>query len=281
MNGYTNGTIITTGVDSLLNLVNDHTEISLTEAAQQLKIARSTVGEWSRTLEEAGLVTSRVTLLDRHLMSKDSKSLRGIRSYVGPQAALSRFFGTSKNPGEIELKKKEEEIKSHLKRLDDKIKQFEGLKQLKAELAKQEHTLKQEHKRLDAEKSAIAEKLKAELAKQEHTLKQEQKRLAEENSALAERLKAQFAKQGHALKQEKKRLAEENSALAEKGKSLLQEKAAVAAMTKKVAEEQASVGAFDRQLQMREDHLHESEKSLAHRERMFHNLVARIAKLAK
>ncbi len=252
MNGYTNGTVITTGVDSLLELVNDHTEISVTEAAQQLKIARNTVGEWSRTLEEAGLVTSRVTLLDRHLMSKDSKSLRGIRSYVGPQAALSRFFGTSKNPGEIELKRKEEEIKSHLKRLDDKIKQFEGLKQLKAELAKQEHVLKQEQKRLDVEKNALAEKLKAELAKQEHAFKQEQKRLDAVKGALAER---------------------------EKG--LLREKESVAAMTKKVAEEQASVGAFDRQLQMREKHLHESKKSLAHRERMFHDLVARIAKLAK
>ena len=62
---------IITGVDKLLSLVKEREELSLTNAARELKVSKGAVLQWAETLEDSKQIVVKHTLKETFLMSKE------------------------------------------------------------------------------------------------------------------------------------------------------------------------------------------------------------------
>jgi len=191
---------IVTGVDRLLALVNERAEITLTAAANHLQTDRTVVEEWSKTLEEAGLISMRQALSDRFLRSRDwdHKDV-SVRALLNPLP-----FFNARPFNEAELSERERRVNESLKLLSESMQRLEKYKTFKAEA---------EHLRHDV--SLREERLTRELRGMEKTRK-----LIQKEGAMAEKIAKKLSSQATKLAEREKALQEKKRGLAHKEKVL-------------------------------------------------------------
>src|SRR5262245_53840829 len=108
---------IVTGPDRLLRLVNESHELTLTDAANALKVDGPVVDEWSDMLEEAGLIMTRYTLKEKYLFCKETAAPQKRRNFL-----LRHAMAFAKGPqlhNEHNLKEQQKNIDKALRHLDE------------------------------------------------------------------------------------------------------------------------------------------------------------------
>jgi len=148
---------IETGIDRLLNLINEKTEVSISRAANLLKAPKNLVDHWANTLEDAGLIISKLTWREKYLMSLDfykhNKSFT--RSF---NRQLKSLYSSTKVLEDEKLKKRAQEIEKKMEILDKKLTQ---LKAYEAELEKNKAYLAKEKSQVCDREIKLAEQIKA------------------------------------------------------------------------------------------------------------------------
>src|SRR3989338_4888138 len=188
--------VIETGVDRLVNLVDEKGRVSSADAAKELGVSTTVVMEWAEFLEEEGVIKieyrfTKPFLIARKLARKDvqekAKELSGKKDVFIRKAEVSLSF----------LEKESEKLKS-LKDEFDKIKKELGLdidhvKDEMAELQKYEQLKIELDKRVEDQKNSsigklqeITEQITSEKRKYSSLLqeiKQEEENLAKDREA--------------------------------------------------------------------------------------------------
>jgi DNA repair exonuclease SbcCD ATPase subunit len=135
--GYVNGSFavrgtamdhLETGVDRLLVLVNEHHQIPLSHAAQHLQVPKHTVERWTETLEEAGLVATKLTLRETMLISKEGQGAAGVK-----KVSIIDLFRTTTSDYHEErmLKEHTKELKRQTAALEAKVNELRHYAKIK------------------------------------------------------------------------------------------------------------------------------------------------------
>src|SRR4030042_6942873 len=69
----TSDLVITTDVDDLVDLIKTKKEISMSDAAKQLKVSLATIEAWAGFLEEEGLISVKYKLTTPYLVEKTAE----------------------------------------------------------------------------------------------------------------------------------------------------------------------------------------------------------------
>ncbi|MFH1505770.1 MAG: hypothetical protein ABIE94_02165 [archaeon] len=160
---------IETGVDKLLHIVNDRTEISLTKAANLLKVPKHIVDHWANSLEDAGLIISRLNWREKYLMSLDFyKQSTGFKKSFGRQ--IKAFYESTSVGEDEKAKKKRQEIEKKLEILDHKLDQ---LKNFEKEMDRQRNIFSQQKSNLREREVKLVEQMKILEMKTESAIRRE------------------------------------------------------------------------------------------------------------
>jgi chromosome segregation ATPase len=156
------GSIIETGVDKLVKLVNTSGKVSSNDAARELGVSNTVIMEWADFLEEEGIIKieykfTKPFLVARKLAKKDvqekAKEFSGKRDVFVRKAEVSVIF----------LEKESEKLKN-LKEEFDKIKKelgldIDGVKNELEELKKYEQLKINLDKQIEEQKTSSTNKL--------------------------------------------------------------------------------------------------------------------------
>ena len=170
---------IETGIDRLLNLVNEKSEISLTKAANILKVPKHVVDHWCNTLEDAGLIMTKLSWREKYILSPDSyKQDKDIKRSFMRQ--LKSVYASTKGFEDDTLKKQRKEIEKKLAFLNENLKKMKNyekeLENEKSKMADEKAKLCEREIKLSEHMEKTALKAK-ELGEKEKELEQKQKRL--------------------------------------------------------------------------------------------------------
>ncbi|MBR9702432.1 hypothetical protein GOV10_00205, partial [Candidatus Woesearchaeota archaeon] len=122
-----NNPCIETGIDRLHSLIEENNEITLTEAAAQLRVSRSIVEHWSEALEDARMIVCSFSLNEKNLMTKKHhRKKKGAIENMKRQLRL--FVSSTKCPEESKLRAREREVHKQAKLIQRKIKELEKYK---------------------------------------------------------------------------------------------------------------------------------------------------------
>ncbi|MFH1174371.1 MAG: hypothetical protein V1725_04515 [archaeon] len=201
---------IVTGVDKLLNLVNTHEEISLSKASTELNVPLHILRHWCESLEEQGLVCTRLTLRDTHLLSI---------AYFHKKESLGRALIRAVNasvPNQDDIVRLEQEVKQDIKILNAKLEEMQQYRALKKEIDQQEQniqnaktTMDKQQLSLEREKALLQQEKTDVQRSREHITTRQQKlkekqRLLEQKECLIRKNITQFEKDVKTLEKERK-----------------------------------------------------------------------------
>ncbi|MFH1649337.1 MAG: hypothetical protein ABIA93_02210 [Candidatus Woesearchaeota archaeon] len=168
-------THIETGHDKLLALVQERHKISLKNAAKQINVAPPTVITWVEMLEEGGHLATQPGLRDTWIVSNTYNGQRaGFRKRVAEHItgiAMRKDIEDFK-----QLKEQQHAITDQLKRLDQKLKEFD----------KRATMIEDAERALDARRTEV-EKLYEEARVATESLHDQEVSLAKEREAIRER----------------------------------------------------------------------------------------------
>src|SRR3989338_1310388 len=161
-------TVIETGADRLISLIEKKKEISITEAAKILTMPKVVVEEWASFLEEEGVITieykfSNAILKLRKVSEKDMQ--RKTKEFVGKKEGFVRELESTlgyidKEMGGLGKMRKEfdelaKEVQQQVQHIEDEFKTLEKFEKLKNDLDKeivtQEQGLKDDVQRINRE----------------------------------------------------------------------------------------------------------------------------------
>ncbi|MBR9692581.1 hypothetical protein GOV07_01475 [Candidatus Woesearchaeota archaeon] len=204
---------IETGVDKLVQIVDEQKKISLDEAAKELGVSKPVVQEWAEFLEEEGLIGIEYTLSKTYLvekkLSKHDVKKKG-KEYDQKKEAFVRKVDTTlkqlekDTAGFEEIKRSYDALKDDIgdeidqvKAELDELKHYEGLKQsIDQDIIQQkldyQKMVDDVHRKLYAEEKRY-EKLLKEIRDEEERIKNERTSfdsLEEKESSLKKRLSA-------------------------------------------------------------------------------------------
>jgi hypothetical protein len=311
---------IITGVDKLLNLVKEREEISLTDAARQLKVPKGAVLQWCETLEENNLLVTNRTLKETFLMSKDFHKYQSgfVRSFIQNAKSLS---SDTKLPGDDAIRVNEQAITDRLsviKKKSRELKRFAEIKEaaeqrltklakatkdynkLKRQLSLEKKALEKESEAFEAEKTRVAEKelkMLAALARNAEKEKEFQQKTKAVGKAMRdfdtdvrnlEKDRESFERKTRSLARRQAQLREQYGQLAVRQKAIDEiEKMANEAMAKserkmsKVEKQQLSLDSDKILLKHRDTELAEHLKALAENQRKVQKQAADIINLLR
>ncbi|MBN1156663.1 hypothetical protein JXA85_03545 [Candidatus Woesearchaeota archaeon] len=184
---------IITGVDKLLNLVNEKGEISFTRAATELKVSRKRIEEWCAILEEKGLLVTVPTLREAYILSIDHHADKS--GFLKSLKRQIRCLGA-------DVMMTDEE---HIKRKEQELNQKAML------LEKQEKALEKNKMMLTEEKLKIQSKLNEQKLLENRNAKKQKDILLQERQIEANRISNQDEKER--LQAEQKRISSEEQRL--------------------------------------------------------------------
>ena len=144
------GSIIETGVDKLVNLVNAQKKVSSSDAAKLLGVGINVIMEWADFLEEEGIISieykfTKPYLVARKIGKKDmqekAKEFSGKKEVFIRKAEVSLSFINKESDKLNELKKEFDEIKKYLGydigSIKSELKELHDYEQLKIKLDQQ------------------------------------------------------------------------------------------------------------------------------------------------
>jgi len=142
---------IETGVDRLLDLVNERHELSLSQAVIVLNVQRAIINHWCDTLEEEGLIHTNRTINERYILSKQFFHSKGGRRRSAVQI-FKGIYRRKQKPTMDALTKKEQELKTMTKNVHEQVQKLKGYEKLKTDAELKHKELKRNLRRYDQEK---------------------------------------------------------------------------------------------------------------------------------
>jgi len=195
---------IVTGVDRLLKLINENAEITLTSAANHLRVDRGIVDQWSEILEEEGLIRTEFTITEKILFSlhkeittpkQESKLMRALKRHV-KTLTLERQFN------EKELKEREKELKRCMEAVDKKIEVVKRYEKIRDETLKEKEEISKARDRLESERKTLVQGRES-LAKTQEKIDEKLTKIATADTELKQREKALREGEKHLAKSQK------------------------------------------------------------------------------
>lgn len=191
--------LIQTGVDKLISLIEERGKISVHKAARELGVSKGVVEGWAKFLEEEDLITTEYSLTEQYLVFKKLSRLDVLRkakefktkkeSFISKASVTLNFLakeGEKLRKSKTEFDNLKKELGLELDRVKDELKDLERYDKLKTEI----------DLKLNSQKSEMEEalkeydlKIKEEQRKTEHLLgeieKEESLLIDEEKDTLA------------------------------------------------------------------------------------------------
>jgi chromosome segregation ATPase len=163
--------LITTGVDALVRLVRDKQRIELEEAASALNIGRETLEEWSRVLEEEGILRMEYRLTRTYLVwvkptgeevASEVESFKEAKKDIEEEVAQVGRKAVEQTAGFDELRKSFREFYSkaypRMERLEKEVAKLPSLKAVTDNAAaKRQESLQAMASQLDAVRAGVAD----------------------------------------------------------------------------------------------------------------------------
>lgn len=168
-------TLIETGVDKLVNLVNRKKKISMNHAAKELGVGLPVIEEWADFLEEEGIISldyklATTYLIERKLSKKEVQ--KKAKEFVGKKDAFVRKVETTvahierETSGFNDIKdhfnKLKTDLSGELGHIKGELKELENYERLKKEIDKQMLNQEQDFKKkmIKVDKQIMGEKRK-------------------------------------------------------------------------------------------------------------------------
>jgi chromosome segregation ATPase len=142
---------IKTGVDKLLDLVNQRHEISLSQASAILNVHRNIISHWCDTLEEEGMICTNVSINERFILSRDYHSTRNARRRSAIQI-IRGLYSNRKSQNIDALERKEQELKAMSRDVHGQVQKLKHYEKLKVEAEQKQLHLRNSLRKYDREK---------------------------------------------------------------------------------------------------------------------------------
>ncbi|MBR9701189.1 hypothetical protein GOV11_04965 [Candidatus Woesearchaeota archaeon] len=166
---------IETGPDKLLSLVNENHEISTVNAANQLKVDKTTVEAWADLLEDAEMIRYMPSFNGTVLCTTETKNSGFTKMIKKGAFSLKK----KKLHNEQFLNQRLDEIRGSLKLLDSKLKQYKKYQRLCAQAKERDRMANQKVKRLEKLQNKI-ERMHKSLTKERDVIESHEDRLNKE-----------------------------------------------------------------------------------------------------
>jgi len=159
MTGSVNREVIT-GIDKLLQLINEKQDISMTCAANALKVPKHIVEEWVDNLEKSGLISIRFSLREMHAVSLAyNKSEHGVIKPIIRN--IKSIYSNGKTWDQEMVNAQKRELEARIAELGKKTAELRQYERIRAEADEKLEKLMAESKRLEIERTAAIKQSEA------------------------------------------------------------------------------------------------------------------------